>query len=127
MSQCCLVRVVALRRAALAVEWGLANRAQGKGGGETEDYGSLLGELGNKTTRDMLFSPGERRCLECQDYVNKCLIIVIKCIHRKFEVWSGQQIRTKIVIEKTVSHSSQEEGVCHIGGGGGAGGHLEKN
>lgn len=63
---------------------------------------------------------------DCHDYVNKCLIIVIKCIHRKFEVWSGQQIKRKISIEKTVSSSSQEEGVCHIRVGKGRG-HLEKN
>lgn len=40
---------------------------------------------------------------ERQDYVNKCLILVTKYIHRKFEVWSGQPLRRKIVIEKTVS------------------------
>lgn len=52
------------RRNTLAGEWweGVADRAQRKGGGETEDYGSPLEELGNKKTGDMLLSPGKRRC-----------------------------------------------------------------
>lgn len=102
----------------------VANRAQRKGSGETEDYGSPLKNWGIRKLE--ICCSHLVRGEDCHDYVNTCLIIVIKCIHRKFEVWSGQQIRRKIAIEKTVSSSSQEEGVCHIRGGKGRG-HLEKN
>lgn len=59
----------------------------------------------------MLFSSGEKGVQGCQDHVNQCLMIVIKCIHRGSEVRSGHQIKRKIAIEKTVSYSPQEEGV----------------